>query len=161
VANDERYLLRKLVLESVYEAVDAFELFRRQVGPSSFANLSKAYNAKPSYLRRIDLIELIGKCGAKEAPDFLLKVGTSREHPLVRYYAFRNLIDLGDKRWIPTEKRKLNGDLYGSLLAYMRFRDGEQSPNEVQSLAREKTKYPGDHWEWLTAPQSYSIMPSP
>jgi len=101
---------------------------------------------------RAELLDLIRKLAKSDACDFLRSVVRSRSHYMVRYDACRNLIDLEGDGWQPSDRRLLRSDFYQSLIYYEKFLRGEISRETLSETARQRTKWPGDHWRWLTEP---------
>lgn len=130
---------------------DAVEFLLARIKPSDLPRVVAAFDHVRDPYQRIDLVDLAGKCGPGAIP-FLLGVLRSRAFWLLRYYAARNLIDVGYRDWKPASRRAQRTDFYASLSAYESFLHGEMTREELRKLAVSRTHHPGDHWNWLKEP---------
>ena len=113
-------------------------------------DLCEAFRVRKDTAERAELVDLIGLIMSEESTQFLRMVVRGRYRPLPRYYAARNLIERGDQGWLPARRQSLKLEFYQSLLAYEAYVKGEISLSQLDTLARERTRWRGDHWEWLT-----------
>lgn len=68
----------------------------------------------------------------------------------MRYYAFRNLVDMGCENWLPASKRLRSSDFYSSLIVYEKFVKSEIDSSTLKLIASSHSRRSGDHWHWLT-----------
>lgn len=138
----------RLISRDYFAAWEAAEYFHLHPHEVDIETLISAFHLPRSAALRAEIIDVMGLIGSEEIRNFLVQVAKGRGHHLVRYYAMRNLIELGCDAWHPNA-RQAKTDFYASLLVYERFVRGEMELEEVRGLAWTRSKAPGDHWQWL------------
>lgn len=128
---------------------DALEELCRKPTADDFDFLVEAYDRRRWMVDRTEIVDGIGRIGGPKTSKFLRAVVSSRGHYLVRYYAARNLIELGDDS-LSLNLRQPKNEFWQSLASYASFVRGNQSLDSLREIARSKTKQPGDHWAWIT-----------
>jgi hypothetical protein len=141
-----------LIAGKPLEAWDAAKHLRKHVAKDDLGFLISAWTNVNDYLLRLEVVDMIGQSASKEACAFLLGVARGKDYHLVRYYALRNAIELGCGDWQPKSKRALSSDFYASLLAYERYLSQEIDLETLRTMALDRSKRSGDHWDWLTQP---------
>jgi hypothetical protein len=132
------------------EFFEMAEACRKGISASMLPELFAAFQARKDTIERVELVDMVGLLISDESTQFLRMVVRGRYQPLPRYYAARSLIERGDRGWISARRQSLKLEFYQSLLAYEAYVKGEISLPRLDGLARERTRWRGDHWEWLT-----------
>lgn len=140
---------------------DAAEELRGKIQERHLPHLIAAYHTQPRWPIRAEILDLIGLVRSDPAKQFLLEICRSRAFYLLRYYAIRNLIELGVTEWRPNRKSERPSDFNDSLAAYEAYSQGSMSRHELWTLAISRSKWTGDHWYWLTDLAKPSATPEP
>jgi HEAT repeat protein len=142
----------QLLRGNTFEAWEAAEYMRKHVQSSDLSFLISIFENQHTWAFKSEIVDIIGLINSEESITFLKQVARSRAYYLIRYYALRNLIDLGCDICQSAPERSLKKDFYKSLAAYSEFVHNRIDLNVLQATARSHSKKAGDHWYWLTQP---------
>ena len=144
-------LWRTAFLSSEMEAREAIEELSLTADSAEVQQFADIFACRIHWMDRVEVVEALGRIANPDARAILADIVKQSRQPMVKYYAARNLIDIGDPAWREAIPKNANSSFWKSLLAYDHFIKNELSIDQLKKLAWENCSRPGDPWYWLTA----------
>ena len=158
VSRDE--LWKRALSSPEIEAREAFEQLSISAESAEVQKFAELFSCRTHWLDRVEVVEALGRIANSEAVEMLVEIVMTSRQRMVKYYAARNLIEVGEHAWtraIPNPARP--SDFWMSLIGYNRFLNDELSIDELKRIALEKSKWPGDHWAWMAELKQKPSLP--
>ncbi|MEI7986360.1 MAG: hypothetical protein WCI55_12100 [Armatimonadota bacterium] len=142
------HLKNKVLFGKAQEATVALEVLRREFDVVELDFLLAAYSRRRKTIDRIEVIEMLGDVQSEASINALKNIVLTSSVPLVRYYAFRNLIESGISinQFV---SRRSNSSFWLSLEAYERYIRGKITKDQLKKAAGAFAIDGDFNWVWL------------
>jgi hypothetical protein len=132
-----------------YECASLLYAIRSVIESKDILSLCMVYEIQQSWLVRVEVCDCFGIIADEQCIDHLLEIVRYSRQRLVKYYAARNLIELGYslENFAP---HLYSGSFCNSLRAYEDFLNGILSYHELMNLVASEENRGSQDWEWLS-----------